>query len=458
MEPCRAAGVGASCALRLGPLDRPAIERGVRVPKNCRAELMSHESAEPGRGVVYNLPTPFSDSLRNRQFTRFFAEYRGAAFAVRTEDGWSWRSTPSRPPECVAAFRSREELDAVVGDAKEATLGRIFLEGGLEIQGNIFALLSVTEYALRHSEGLSTGLVQTIGRISADISRRLLHVRGGSNCQSWRCAPCPMDLPLTFYEPWLGSTLAHTSAVFRSADENFDSAQRHALDRACAELGLEPGDRLLDVGCGWGSLLLHAARDYGVDVRGIASSPAQVEAAWERVCREGLKPKSWIECRDLRTAPLGDESFDKIADLGIFEQTAFSDLGKYLVCVQKMLLPGGLFLIDRMTRSRDSRPVIRSMHPGLLSEPLSKELAIAESAGLELMSVQSLQKQYEQTLRTWIEHLRQNWMGEANDPLEHGYRAWLLYLVEIVTSLDTEELQVHRILLRRPRRPRSALC
>lgn len=411
---------------------------------------MSHEIVEPGRAVVYNLPAAFSDTLRTLQFDQFFSQYAGSPFAVRTLDGWSWSSSTQRPPEFLATFRTREALDAVIGDANEATLSRIFLDGGLEIQGNIFILLSAAEYTLRHSDGLSNNLIQTVGRISLDVSKRLIHGRKSPASRNWHCTPCPLDLPVEFFEPWLGSCLGHFCAQFRDSDEDFDAAQRNALERACGMLELGGRDRLLDVGCGWGSLLLYAAEHFGADSRGIASSGLQVQVAEDRICRRGLAWKCSVEARDLRTSPFDTGAFDKITHLGLFEQAPFTALGKYLACMQKMLAPGGLLLLDRMTRARDCGAIARSIQPGLPSEPLSKELDLAESAGFELISAESLREEYEQTLRVWIDHLLRTWMRQGARPFGRGYRAWLLYLVEMAASLRAEELQVHRILLRRP--------
>lgn len=417
---------------------------------------MSHEITEPGRAVVYNLPSAFSDTLRTLQFDQFFSAYEGSAFSVRTLDGWSWSSSVLRAPEFVATFRSREALDAVIGDAKETTLSRTFLNGGLDIRGNIFVLLSAAEYTLRHSENLSNNLIQNVGRISSDVSRRLIHGRKNSTARNWQCTPCPLDLPVEFFEPWLGSHLGHFCVDFRESDDDFAVAQQNSLERACELLELDGSDRLLDVGCGWGALLLYAADHYRADSRGIASSELQVQAAEDRICRKGLAWKCSVECRDLRTSPFTAQSFSKITHLGIFEQAPFSDLDKYLACMQKMLIPGGLLLLDRLTRSRDCGAIARSIKPGLPSEPLSKELDIAECAGFELISADSLRDEFEHTLRVWIEHLLRSWMRDASRAFGHGYRSWLLYLVEVAASLRAEELQVHRVLLRRPRNARAA--
>lgn len=424
---------------------------------------MSHEALEPGRSTVYKLPARPSDTLRSLRFAAFFRDYTGTAFSVRTLDGWSWSSATLRAPAFVATFRSRDRLDAVIGDASEATLGRIFLDGDLDLQGDLFALLSVAEYTLRHSDGLSGNLIQTLGRFTAEFSRRLRPGRRHAVIPNWHCVPCPTDLPLPFFESWLGSLLAHSCALFRSPDEDFLTAQYNALERACAFLALDRGDRLLDIACGWGSFLLHAAQHRGADAQGLASSERQAEVAADRIGRSGLQRRASVECRDLRTAPWRAESFDKIADIGIFEQVQSSSLAGYLACMHNLLVPGGLLLLHRMTSARSAGgPSLRSLDPDLVFQPLSSEIATAEAAGLDVVAVESLNQEYEQTLRVWIDRLRQAWMRDkaaAPDPVAdcaRGRRTWLLYLVETATNLQTGDLQVHRLLLRRPAHTRTA--
>jgi cyclopropane-fatty-acyl-phospholipid synthase len=418
---------------------------------------MSHESLQPGRAVVYHLPTLFSDSLRSLQFSQFFDAYRGAPFAVRTIDGWSWNSPGGGGPECIAQFRSRADLDAVLGDASEAALGRIFLNGRLEIHGNIFALLAVAEYALLHSEGLSSGMVQTLFRITSDMTRRLQRVRGTAIPQNWQCAPCPLDLPPEFFAPWLGPAMVHCCGSFRNASADLEAAQIEALERACGWLDLSAGDELLDVGCAWGSLSVHAARQHYADAFGITASQPQAEWAAQRIACSELRSRCHVECRDLRRSPYPAASFHKVATLGIFEQVPSGSFGKYLACVKKMLAPGGLLLLHRMTPTLTSGAHLRTLHPGLPTEPLSRDLALAEAGGWELVNVETMQRDYEETLRIWIGRLRQS-SAELSHPFAYGYRAWLLYLVEIATSLHAEELQVHRVLLRRPSRARALVC
>ena len=409
---------------------------------------MSHESVEPGRAVLYTLPGRFSDTLRTHKFSDFFKRYYGACFCVRTTDGWVWTSSRFRPPRFTATFSTGDALDAVIDDATEVTLGRLFLNGGVELEGEILVLLSVAEYTLRHSDGLSRGLIQTIARITQSFTKRLIPVHRSSEKQSWHFAPCPLDLPVGFFEPWLGSFLGHTCGSFHEGADDLESAERKSFERACALLEAQHGDRFLDVGCGWGSFLLYAAEHHGVYAQGIASSDSQSSAAAERICRRGMQPRCSVNRCDLRGRRFGFGEFDKIVQLGIFEQVSTSDLEGYLNSLKGMLAPGGMLLLHRMTRCSEAGTCITSLPPDFLADGLSKELQIAEKVGFVLICAETLQNEYRDTLRVWIDNLL-NARATGSRLSSRGYRAWMLYLIELATCLNTGELNVHRVLLRR---------
>jgi cyclopropane-fatty-acyl-phospholipid synthase len=410
---------------------------------------MSHENAEPGRGVLYTLPSLFSDTLRTREFSQFFREYDGASFSVRTLDGWSWSSSVVRVPQFIVIFSTRHALDDVIEDASETTLGRLFLEGGVELRGNILILLSVAQYTLRHSEGLSHGLIQTIARMSHEFSRKLIPIHRTSGKHSWHCAPCPLDLPVSFFEPWLGTFLGHSYCCLADDEEGSEAAQRKSFDRACEWLELEQGDRLLDVGCGWGSLLIHAAERYGAYPQGITSTQMQSVSTIERIRRRGLERQCSVEQRDLHLQPYRSREFNKIAHLGIFEQVGTADMPEYLLCLKRMLAPGGLVLLHRLTSSPEGAASMTLLPSDFLSDGISRELQLAERAGFDLVGLESIHAEYEQTLRMWIEHLLDPQLAQSTRVFSNGYRAWMLYLIEVATCLNSGEARVHRLLLRR---------
>lgn len=411
---------------------------------------MSHAGLEPGRVAIYHLPGGYSDVLRSHEFSEFFSEYDGAPFSVRTLDGWSWLSAARRAPQFTATFRSRASLDSVIGEAKEATLGRLFLDGMLELEGNIFVLLGVAEYALSHSDGMSRGLIENIARISNGFARRLFPGHKSADDQGWRCTPCPLELPVAFFQPWLGDFLGQASGCFGGGDEDLDAAERTSYERACERLELEPRDRLLDLDCGWGSLVIYAAERHGATARGLASSDQQAEIGAERICREKLYSRCTVSRRTRRLKGFSRGEFDKLTDLGVFEPVSSTEFGPYLERAAEILAPGGLFLLDRMTRSAGVGAFIRSLDAGVLSDSLAKELQLAEAAGFELVRVESVQAEYEKTLRVWIDRLLSP-KSDGARVFSRGYRSWMLYLVELATCIQAGEIQAHQVLLKRRR-------
>ncbi|HEX5236336.1 MAG TPA: class I SAM-dependent methyltransferase [Silvibacterium sp.] len=415
---------------------------------------MSHQTIGPERAVLYTMPSLPSDVLRTMEFDQFFEGYHGAPFCVSTRDGWRWSSAGFRPPVATVVFRSRSKLDGVINDAGESTFGRFFLEGELDIQGDVSALLSVAEYVLRHSGQLSRTLVHTLVHASLELSRRLKTGIRGRGITNRSLIKESADLPVKFFEQWLGPTLGHFCARFESTEENLERAQRRSLDAVCDALELERDDRLLEIGCGWGSLLLHSAAQYKTNAQGTAWSAEQAEAINGRIRANDLQMRCHAEYRDLRAAPYPRASFDKIAEVGIFEQVDYRRLREHLVLMRRMLRPNGMLLLHRITRSPEVKPHKNaSLYSDMFLEgelaPLSKELEASENAGLEVCSVQNIGRDYERTLRLWIQKLQRSVQNRGAFS-SRGYRVWLLYLVDVAAAIQAGDLQIQQLLLRVP--------
>ena len=409
---------------------------------------MSHEMMGAERRLVYTMPALPSDAVRCREFDRFFEAYRGPSFSVRTQDGWCWISSHRGNPAFTVTFSSRAALDAVIEDSTEDAVAKAFLDGNLDIQGELFPLLSVAEYVLRHSSGLSRGLIGAISRATLDWvkGRRRPPVVTG-----WRFRGCSSDLPVEFFQGWLGPSLAHFCARFRRPEDTLEAAQRNALEKICAILQLEEGDHLLDLSCGWGSLLLHAAAQHGVRGQGITFSDQQAAIVRERCQRHGLGGQCTADCTDLAKVSRPGVSFEKIVDIGLFHQVAHSCFRSYLGCTFQTLALGGLLLLHRLTRSpKAPRNATEFGHiePSATNTLplLSSELQMAEAAGFQILSVEDLSREYRNTLHHWIERLRRT--GSGTDMRQ--FRAWLFHLLDTATKLDAGDVQLDQVLLSKP--------
>lgn len=242
------------------------------------------------------------------------------------------------------------------------------------------------------------------------------------------------DVSNEFYELFLGPTMVYTCAYYRTPDGDLDQAQRDKLDLVCRKLRLEPGESLLDVGCGWGSLVRWAAEHYGAHAYGVTLSPSQAQYAQARIRAEGLEDLCRVECLDYREVT-GEARFDKIAAVGIIEHVRPENFAAYFSQLRALLKPGGLFLNHGITHERHWQwtPqwdfLIRYVFPNAELANVSATLSAMEDAEWEIRDVEQLREHYSRTCRHWAERL----LAERERALalvpEKTYRTWVLYLV-----------------------------
>jgi cyclopropane-fatty-acyl-phospholipid synthase len=270
------------------------------------------------------------------------------------------------------------------------------------------------------------------------------------------------DVGNQFYALWLDRRLTYSCAYFDSADTTLDEAQEAKLDLICRKLGLRSGMRLLDIGCGWGSLVIFAAERYGVEATGVTLSAVQADAAIDEIDRRNLADRAHVTVRDYRDlAAFGQ--FDAIASVGMFEHVGRERLDAYFHAAWNALRPGGLFLNHgisttdmergiraRWTRFRDRSFVGRYVFPDGELVSVEDAIGFARRAGFELLDVQSLRPHYALTLKAWVERLE----ASANPALElvgqEVYRTWRIYMAASRRGFEDGSLDVAQLLLARP--------
>ncbi len=273
------------------------------------------------------------------------------------------------------------------------------------------------------------------------------------------------DVGNDFYALWLDERLVYSCAYWTSPSELLEDAQVAKLDLVCRKLRLRPGERLLDVGCGWGALVIHAARTYGVTAVGVTLSEAQAKLARERIAAAGLSDVCTIEIRDYRD--LGGATFDKIASVGMVEHVGVENLPRYFSALHFALEPGGLLLnhgIVNVTASRPLRALERVerrlwrrdefidqyVFPDGKLGPLHAVISAAETAGLETRDVESLREHYVLTLREWLRRLEQHAAETIAIAGERVFRTWRLYMAASANGFATGRLNVVQTLLAKP--------
>lgn len=258
-----------------------------------------------------------------------------------------------------------------------------------------------------------------------------------------------------FFALFLDPAMVYSCGYFLADDEPLEKAQQRKLDLICRKLDLRPGERFLDVGCGWGALVTYAAAHFGVHATGVTLSAPQAEWAARRVHESGLEDRVTIVQRDYREVT---GTFDGIASVGMFEHVGRRHLSAYFETLRRLLAPGGRLLNHGIvTRDRFRRPLRRSfintyVFPDGELMPVEETIGIAEQAGFELRDAESLRASYALTLRRWVANLEANHAEASEIAGDRTYRMWRLYMAGSAVAFERAKIGVYQLLLTDPDR------
>jgi cyclopropane-fatty-acyl-phospholipid synthase len=268
------------------------------------------------------------------------------------------------------------------------------------------------------------------------------------------------DVSNEFYELFLDPLMVYTCAYYRDPDGKLEQAQQDKLDLVCRKLELRPGETLLDIGCGWGSLAIWAAQHYGVRAHGVTLSRAQADYAAERIRREGLEGRCRVEYLDYRDLPRNG-SYDKIAAVGVIEHVGIPHYPAFFGGVRAIMKDGGLYLNHGIVHEFHWKPtsqtkfLYRHVFPNGDLAGLSETLTEMERAGLEIVDVEGLRLHYARTCRQWVERLRERADEARALAGERAYRTWLLYLTCSAVAFENGSIGLYQVLMRKHRDPRA---
>jgi cyclopropane-fatty-acyl-phospholipid synthase len=261
------------------------------------------------------------------------------------------------------------------------------------------------------------------------------------------------DLPGEFFALFLGESLTYSCALFSRGAKTLEEAQQAKLEMVCTKLGLQPGERVLDVGCGWGSFAIHAATRHEVQVLGITLSEPQAERAQRQVKELGLEDRVEIRVADYRQ--LDEEPFDAVASIGMVEHVGSTKIDLYARQLARMLGPGGRLLNHGIARLRHGEPEAgafseRYVFPDAAPLHLSRIITAIERAGLETRHVEGLRADYAETLSHWIRRLDDNIDEATRLAGTERARVWRLYLRAARNGFRTGFTSVYQVLAERP--------
>ena len=405
------------------------------------------------------------------RLTTLAEELLGAPLPVRVR---AWDGSESGPPDApTLIIRNRRALRRLLWKPGELGLARAWVAGEIDIEGDLYAALELLAGLIWERGIEAKGAVHPVldPRLRA-VARGIVQIAG-----PWPPPPPPAeevrrrqgpmhtkrrdkeaishhyDVGNDFYELVLGTSMVYSCAYWDATPGfTLEEAQRDKLDLVCRKLGLKEGDRLLDVGCGWGSMAMHAAREYGARVTGVTLSREQAAYARKRIAEEGLTDRVEIRVQDYRD--VRDGPYDAISSIGMAEHVGMVRYREYADDLYALLKPGGRLLNHQIARrpekDEDAYKIDEFIDSYVFPDgelaPLGRTVATLEDAGFEARDVESIREHYALTLRRWVANLEDNWADAVRMTSPGRARVWRLYMAASALSFERNRIGVNQIL------------
>jgi cyclopropane-fatty-acyl-phospholipid synthase len=344
----------------------------------------------------------------------------------------------SEPPRVTIKVPSASALRYLVSPSL-SNLGRAYVEGAIEVTGRAVDMICIG------SALAETAPARGQGRLAGALRLASPHTRE-KDAQAIRYH---YDVSNEFYGAWLDPNMVYSCAYFENGDEDLASAQIKKIDHILTKIGLRPGQTLLDIGCGWGALVIRAAQRYGARCIGVTLSERQAELARERVALAGLQDQVEVRLQDYRDV---EGEFDRITSVGMFEHVGVQHLPDYFGRINKLLAPGGVVMNHGITTTNiDNRPSPGGDFIGEYVFPhgelghLSTVVRAMQQGGLEVRDVENLRRHYARTCASWTENFENNAarIRTLTDPKR--FRIWHVYLAGCAYAFAHDWISLYQV-------------
>ncbi len=338
-------------------------------------------------------------------------------------------------PEFTVNFKKPVSLTSLITSTSLA-LGEAYMDGDLEIEGNLY-------YALDHFLG-------QMDRFSIDelALKKLMFPSTGKKNQQ-KEVQSHYDIGNDFYKLWLDKTMSYSCGYFLHEDDSLYQAQVNKVDYILKKLYLKKGMSLLDIGCGWGFLLIEAAKKYGVHGMGITLSQEQYKEFQKRIGEEHLGQLLTVELMDYRDIPKCGQKFDRIVSVGMVEHVGRDNYQLFMDCARETLKPGGLFLLHFISALKEhtgDQWIKKYIFPGGVVPSLREMLSCAAEDGFHTMDVENLRLHYNRTLLCWERNYKEH-IGEVRKMFDERFvRMWDLYLSACAATFHNGVIDIHQAL------------
>jgi len=379
--------------------------------------------------------------LTRQALHNLFEKVQGGSFAVEYKNGKT-QLYGEDEPQFKIRFNDDNILDLVSGDML-MSFGDAYMDGRVDVEGDLADLMTLA---------IRSGLMSAIHGSSGVSAASRAFDRLRSLKRERKNIAHHYDIGNDFFKLWLDESLTYSCAYFRNGSDTLEQAQEQKIDHSLKKLRLKPDETLLDIGCGWGGLVMRAAEHYGSLATGITLSEEQSAGANGDIAKRGLQDKVDVRLIDYGTFSEEGRQFDKIVSIGMIEHVGKENLREFVGNVNKMLRPGGLALLHLITAVKEGRIngwVERNIFPGGYLPMLPEIVSHLSARDFHIWDVENLAPHYRLTLDQWSNRFERVVPSVAETFDEKFVRMWRLYLRVSSAAFRVGEVEVHQILVSR---------